>query len=81
MKFIYLVIEKNKQIKENSRVVAVCLRYTMAHSHKVICEQEADDKLKYEIVTLTLDDVEKLIGAVHYLKNKIKEKANVLRRN
>ena len=77
MKFVYLVIEKNDHIKENSRVVAVCSRYTIAHNHKVVYEQGVDDKkLKYEIVTLTLNNVETLIQAVDYLKNEIKENRN-----
>lgn len=81
MNQLYIVIERNNG-KGFSPVVAVCSELRMAYTHWRICMEGSvkhGDNLRYEIVSLSLDDVDKLIGAVEYLKNKIKEELeNVL---
>lgn len=79
MNILYLVIEKKKDDREVSNIVAVCSQYNMACGHLNVCRKgsvKKGDNFEYEIIGLSLDDVDKLTRAVNYLKNKIREKIN-----
>lgn len=79
MNNIYLVIDKNKDNREISNIVAICSEYKIAHSHLNVYRKgsiKSGNNFEYEIIGLSLGDVDKLTGAVKYLKNKIKEKIN-----
>lgn len=82
MNILYIVTEKNKDDREISNIVAVCSEYKIAHSHLNVYRKGSvknGNDFEYEIIGLSLDDVDKLTGAVKYLKNKIKgELENVL---
>lgn len=78
MNQIYVVIEKYNN-KGFSPIVAVCSELRFAYEHWHVCMRgwnKGDDNLRYEIVALSLEDVDKLVGAVNYLKNKIKEEVS-----
>ena len=81
MNILYLVIEKNIDDREVSNIVAVYSQYDTAYKHLINYRSFAKggDTFEYEIIGLSLDDVDKPTGAVKYLKNKIKgELENVL---
>ena len=78
MKQLYIVIEKDES-KSFSPIIAVCSELSIAYKHWCTYTEgsvKKDGNFRYEIVGLTLEDVDKLIGAVNYLKNKIKENMN-----
>ena len=77
MKQLYIVIEKDDS-KSFSPIIAVCSELSIAYKHWCTYTDVSAKKgnLRYEIIGLTLEDVDKLIGAVNYLKNKIKENRN-----
>ena len=74
MKQLYIVIEKDES-KSFSPIIAVCSELSIAYKHWCTYTEGSTkkSKLRYEIVGLTLGDVDKLVGAANYLKNKIKE--------
>lgn len=77
MNILYLVIEKSKDDREISNIVAVCSEYKIARGHLNVYRKgsvKSGNDFEYEIIGLSFDDVDKLTGAVKYLKNKIKEK-------
>lgn len=81
MNILYLVIEKSKNVddREVIKIVGVCTQYSIARSRLNIYWEgsvKSGNDFEYEIIGLSLDDVDKLTGAVKYLKNKIKEKIN-----
>lgn len=81
MNILYLVIEKSKNVddREVIKIVGVCTQYSIARSRLNIYWKgsvKSGNDFEYEIIGLSLDDVDKLTGAVKYLKNKIKEKIN-----
>lgn len=79
MNIIYIVIDKNKDNREVSNIVAVCSEYDIAYEHLIDCRESVfryENHKEYEIICLSLHHVDKLIGAVNYLKNKIKENIN-----
>ena len=77
MKQLYIVIEKDES-KSFSPIIAVCSELSIAYKHWCTYTEGSTEKgnLRYEIVGLTLEDVDKLVGAANYLKNKIKENIN-----
>ena len=77
MKQLYIVIEKDDS-KSFSPIIAVCSELSIAYKHWCTYTEGSAKKsnLRYEIVGLTLEDVDKLVGAANYLKNKIKENRN-----
>lgn len=79
MNILYIVIEKNKDNREISNIVAICSEYKIAHSHLNVYRKgsiKSGNNFEYEIIGLSLDDVDKLTSAVKYLKNQIKERIN-----
>ena len=74
MKQLYIVIEKDES-KSFSPIIAVCSELSIAYKHWCTYTEGSVKKsnLRCEIVGLTLEDVDKLVGAANYLKNKIKE--------
>ena len=78
MKQLYIVIEKDES-KSFSPIIAVCSELSIAYKHWCTYTEgsvKKEGNFRYEIIGLTLEDVHKLIGAVNYLKNKIKEDRN-----
>ena len=77
MKQLYIVIEKDES-KSFSPIIAVCSELSIAYKHWCTYTEGSTKKgnFRYEIVGLTLEDVDNLTGAVNYLKNKIKENMN-----
>ena len=78
MKQLYIVIEKDES-KSFSPIIAVCSELSIAYKHWCTYTKgsvKKEGNFRYEIIGLTLEDVDKLIGAVDYLKNKIKENIN-----
>ena len=78
MKQLYIVIEKDES-KSFSPIIAVCSELSIAYKHWCTYTEgsvEKEGNFRYEIVGLTLEDVDKLVGAANYLKNKIKENIN-----
>ena len=78
MKQLYIVIERNNG-KGFSPIVAVCSELSIALKRWRIYTEGSvkhGSNLRYEIVGLSLEDVDKLTEAVKYLKNKIKEVVN-----
>ena len=78
MKQLYIVIEKDES-KSFSPIIAVCSELSIAYKHWCTYTEgsvKKEGNLRYEIIGLTLEDVDKLVGAANYLKNKIKENIN-----
>lgn len=72
MKQLYIVIEKDDS-KSFSPIIAVCSKLSIAYKHWCTYTEGSDKEkgnFRYEIVGLTLEDVDKLTGAVNYLKKK-----------
>ena len=72
MKQLYIVIEKDDS-KSFSPIIAVCSKLSIAYKHWCTYTRGSDKErgnFRYEIVGLTLEDVDKLTGAVNYLKKK-----------
>lgn len=72
MKQLYIVNEKDDS-KSFSPIIAVCSKLSIAYKHWCTYTEGSDKEksnFRYEIVGLTLEDVDKLIGAVNYLKKK-----------
>ena len=70
MKQLYIVIEKDDS-KSFSPIIAVCSKLSIAYKHWCTYTGGSDKEkgnFRYEIVGLTLEDVDKLTGAVNYLK-------------
>lgn len=69
MNQLYVVIEKNNN-KGFSPIIAVCSELRIAYEYWHVCmrgRNKGDDNLRYEIVALSLEDVDKLVDAVNYL--------------